>query len=63
MRIEFARVSRMLVHIVLMLVPCMLMGMLVLMFPLFPVLLARQILLPIHPNIHFGSRNAATHDP
>ena len=28
---------------------------------LFPVLLSRQILLAIHPNIHFSSRNSAAH--
>ena len=44
--------------------PKMLMGMLAFMrisLPL-PILLPRQILLPIHPNIHFRSRNPAAHN-
>jgi hypothetical protein len=31
--------------------------------PLLPILLARQVLLPAHPNIHLGSGNPTPHHP
>ena len=55
----------MLVVLTLMIFISMRMGMPIVMrmsiLPSLPIFLPRQILLPIHPNIHLGSRNPAPH--